>query len=128
MWVRVLLVAAFAFIVGYALRDIVRANPQLFGRRGPPRRRGPVRVPRPEDADSPEDTPRGKVLAFRRKPHEVLGVAADATVDQARDAWQALRDQNDPSKLEGMSEDLKALAEVRVKELDAAWQAFQDEQ
>ncbi len=124
MWVRVLLVAAFAFLVGYAIRDIVRANPQLFGgarrgRRPPPR---PIHPPTPAE----EDVRRGQVLVVRRKPHEVLGVSADATVEEARAAWQAERARNDPSRLEGMSDDLLAMAEVRVAELDAAWAAFQE--
>lgn len=68
------------------------------------------------------------MLSFRRKPHTILGVAEDASLEEARAAWERGKAENDPEKLAGMSDDLRSIAEVRSKELDQAWQAFQDEQ
>lgn len=125
MWIRVLVVAVLAFLIGYAVRDLIRANPQLFGKKAGPRRRGggPRGV---GAAPGPLESP-GKVLSFRRRPHAVLGVAEDATLEEARAAWSRQLAENDPDKLEGMSDDLRSMAEIRRRELDAAWQAFQDE-
>ena len=114
MWIR-----ALAFLVLYAVRDILRANPGLLGKRS--RKPGPRLEPAPPSNPSRD----GQVLSFRRPPHAVLGVDADATLEDARAAWETARAENDPSRLEGMSADLRALAEVRCKELDAAWEAFQ---
>jgi hypothetical protein len=120
MWIRALVVAVLAFLIGYAVRDLIRANPQLFGRGRKP---GPKRVgPDPGPLE-----PSGKVLSFRRRPHTILGVAEDASLDEARAAWERGKAENDPEKLAGMSDDLRSIAEVRSKELDQAWQAFQDE-
>ena len=119
MWIRALVVAVLAFLVLYAVRDILRANPGLLGKRS--RKPGPRLEPAPPANPSTD----GQVLSFRRPPHAVLGVDADATLEDARAAWEAARAENDPSRLEGMSTDLRALAEVRCKELDAAWEAFQ---
>jgi len=124
MWIRALVVAVLVFLIGYAVRDLIRANPQLVGRRH--RKNGRRKSsPHPGRAEPRDDEPAGQVLSFRRPPHTVLGVPADATVEDARAAWERARAENDPARLEGMSSDLKALAEVRCKELDEAWSAFQ---
>ena len=121
MWIRAIVVAVLAFLVLYAVRDILRANPGLLGKRS--RKPGPRLEPAPPANQSKE----GQVLSFRRPPHTVLGVAADASLGEARAAWEKARAENDPGRLDGMSADLRALAEVRCKELDAAWEAFQAE-
>lgn len=137
MWIRVLVVTVLAFLIGYAVRDLLRANPGmfgtgglfdtggLFGRKGAGKRAGP----RPLGVGSADGLlePSGKVLSFRRKPHAVLGVAEDASLDEARAAWARQKEENDPDKLAGMSDDLRSMAEVRCTELDEAWEAFQDE-
>jgi len=124
MWIRALVVAVLAFLIGYAVRDLIRANPQLFGR-GPGKNGRRKSPPHPDRSETRDDEPAGRVLSFRRPPHTVLGVPADATVEDAHAAWERARAENDPARLEGMSSDLKALAEVRCKELDEAWAAFQ---
>ena len=121
MWIRVLVVAVLACLVWYAVRDLIRANPQLFGRSTAKKRLRGIR----SGTGAPK--PSGQVLSFRRKPHTVLGVTEDATLDEARAAWARQKAENDPEMLSGMSDDLRSMAEVRCRELDEAWQAFQEE-
>ena len=118
MWVRLLVFAALGFLVAYAIRDFLRANPQLFKK---PSRRGHLRPVPSNDEQSG-----AKVLSFRRQPHEVLGIEPDAPIEEAEKAWEHLRAANDPGKLEEMSEDLQTLAAVRCQELDDALEAFRD--
>ena len=59
-----------------------------------------------------------------RAPHEVLGVARDAPVDEAKRAYHALVRQVHPDKTEGLSPELKRLAESRTAELNAAFEDF----
>lgn len=126
MWIRVLIVSVLAFLIGYAIWDFVRVNPQLLSKlmglrnkTGPRPRRI---VPDPGTSDTA-----GQILSFRRRPHSILGVPEDATLDEARNSWARQKAENDPEKLADMSDDLRSMAEVRRKELDQAWQAFQDE-
>jgi len=131
MWIRVLVAAVLAVLVAYAVRDLLRANPGILGAGGlfgkkdarGGRGAGPRGIARPTGHAGPP----AKVLSLRRKPHTVLGVDEHASLDEARAAWSRQRDENDPGRLTGMSDDLRSLAEVRCKELDKAWQAFQDE-
>ena len=108
----------YSLPVLYAVRDILRAT-RVFSESAAG---SPVSARAGSPANPSTD---GQVLSFRRPPHAVLGVDADAPLEDARAAWEAARAENDPSRLEGMSTDLRALAEVRCKELDAAWEAFQ---
>jgi hypothetical protein len=131
MWIRVLVVTVLAFLIGYAVRDFIRANPGVFGTGGlfgkkDARKRAGAGPRGVSPAAGPLE-PSGKVLSFRRRPHAVLGVGEDASLDEAQAAWSRQKDENDPGKLAGMSDDLRSLAEVRCTELDQAWQAFQDE-
>jgi DnaJ-class molecular chaperone len=59
-----------------------------------------------------------------RAPHEVLGVARDAPVEEAKRAYHALVRQVHPDKTEGLSPELKRLAESRTAELNEAFDAF----
>lgn len=57
-------------------------------------------------------------------PHEVLGVARDAPLDEAKRAYHELVRQVHPDKAEGLSPELKRLAESRTAELNEAFAAF----
>jgi DnaJ-class molecular chaperone len=59
-----------------------------------------------------------------RPPHEVLGVAADATPQEIRRAYQKKVQVYHPDKVAGAADELQALAEKRTKELNAAYEAM----
>ena len=117
-----LFVAAFAAI---ALWDILRRNPQLLERlkRGvsqTPARPAPRRRPPPE-----QSTPRGKLIELRRDPYQVLGLDRDASASEVEARVDQLRRENDPSRLDGLSEELRAHAARRVEEVEVAWRTLQ---
>lgn len=117
---RLLFFALLAGLVGLALWDIARRNPGLF-----PRARQPQPRPRPRLARTPapqQSAPSrsGQVLAFERPPHEVLGVESDASLKVVEAAYRRLREEVAPERLDGMSEELRALAQRRTEELDKA--------
>lgn len=118
---RVLVVAFIATIVAVALWDIFRRNPQLKAWLRPPapkpRRGGAIsRAPGPAPAES-----RGQVIELRRDPYQVLGVDRDTPAADLEAHILRLRRENDPSKLDGMSEELRAHAERRLAEVEAAY-------
>ncbi|HCH65774.1 MAG TPA: hypothetical protein DFR83_23425 [Deltaproteobacteria bacterium] len=118
---RVLVLVFVGTIVALALWDIVRRNPQLkdwLRPRAPkPRRGGPparsVRAAPPEK--------RGQVIELRRDPYQVLGIDRDASPADVEAHIERLRSENDPEKLEGLSADLRAHAERRLAEVEAAY-------
>jgi len=59
-------------------------------------------------------------------PHTVLGVAPDATYDQARNAWRKLVRANHPDALvaRGLPEEAIAMAEKRMIDINRAWETF----
>lgn len=117
---RVLVLLFVLTVVAVALWDIARRNPQLFGgsRKAPPlpgtprRPRGPVAPPAP---------PRGQVIELRRDPYQVLGVDRDTTPAALEAHMEKLRRENDPERLEGMSDELRAHAERRLSEAESAY-------
>ena len=118
---RVLVVAFIASVVAVALWDIFRRNPQLKDWLRPPApkprpRRGPSGTPRIAPAPS-----RGQVIELRRDPYQVLGIDRDTTEADLEAHITRLREENDPSKLEGMSEELRAHATRRLAEVEAAY-------
>jgi DnaJ-domain-containing protein 1 len=65
--------------------------------------------------------PQPKVLAFKRRPHDVLGVKEDASDEAFRGAYLELLARNDPSKVTDMSDEVKdKVAQVRT-EVEEAW-------
>jgi DnaJ-class molecular chaperone len=60
-----------------------------------------------------------------RTPYEVLGVEPTASADEIRRAYQRLIQQYHPDRLDTMAPELRALAERRTKQLNAAYEALQ---
>lgn len=95
---RFILFALAAYLV---YRLIKSARPELLGgRRG-------TGGPAPE---------------IERKPHEVLGVAPDADAATIRQAYQKLISEYHPDKVAAMAPELRALAERRTMEINAAYE------
>ena len=53
--------------------------------------------------------------------HSVLGVLADAPVDDIRSAYKILRSQYHPDKVAALGPELRALAEHKSREISAAY-------
>jgi hypothetical protein len=53
--------------------------------------------------------------------HEILGVPAEATADQIRDAYKHLISKYHPDKVESLGQELKDLAEHKTQEITAAY-------
>lgn len=116
---RVLFMAFVVSVVAIALWDILRRNPQLLsGLRAPPKP-----SPRPGRGASPTPEPpqMGQVIELRRDPFQVLGVDRDISPTELDAHLERLRRENDPSRLEGMSAELRAHAERRLAEVEAAY-------
>lgn len=62
----------------------------------------------------------------RRDPHEVLGVAPDATPEAIRAAWRQLVKDNHPDALaaRGLPAEAQSLAEARLIVINQAWEAL----
>lgn len=59
-------------------------------------------------------------------PHTVLGVAPDATIEEARTAWRALVRANHPDALvaRGLPEEAIRMAEKRMIDINRAWETL----
>ena len=59
-------------------------------------------------------------------PHTVLGVPANASVEEARAAWRKLVRENHPDRLiaRGLPEEAIRLAEKRMIDINRAWETF----
>ena len=110
---RVLAIAAAVFVVTRWLRRSLSA----------PSRKSPSGKPWWDgSADSTADNkPKLKTLNFRRSPHDVLGVDRGASSETVEAAYLALLAQNSPEAVEGMSEDIQALAKRNTDEINEAY-------
>ncbi len=118
---RVLVLAFVATIVAIALWDILRRNPHLLSGMRPP----PPEPRRKATPNRPARTPageiRGQVIELRRDPYQILGIDRDATPAELEARIAQHRRENDPQKLDGMSEELRAHAERRLAEVEGAY-------
>jgi len=53
--------------------------------------------------------------------HEILGVSAEATADQIRDAYKHLISKYHPDKVDNLGQELKNLAEHKTQQITAAY-------
>jgi hypothetical protein len=60
---------------------------------------------------------------FQRQPpwHDVLGVPPDATPEQIASAYRARMSEYHPDKVANLGPDIRALAEQKAKEINAAY-------
>ncbi len=119
---RILVLLLVASVVALAIWDILRRNPQLRDRL-----RGDLRPPPPPKAEAPRRAPpdrpvapRGKVIALRRDPYQILGLDRDATPEEVRAVVARVRAEHDPTRLAGMATDLQEFAQRRVEEVESA--------
>ncbi len=94
---RILLMALAAYGILWILRRVIRDAPK--GR------------PRP----IPEPIP------FERSPYRILGVEDGATSRDLRTAMDNIRQENDPTRLQGLSEEIRDAAHRRVSEAEVAF-------
>ncbi|WP_426286796.1 J domain-containing protein [Luteibacter sp. E-22] len=75
------------------------------------------------DEPAPDDRPLDTTPLFERPLpwHEVLGVLPEATHEEIVAAYRTRMSQYHPDKVANMGEDIRALAERRAKEINAAY-------
>ena len=54
-------------------------------------------------------------------PHQVLGVSANASADEIRQAYRKLANQYHPDKVAHLGDEFRAMAEERFKEIQTAY-------
>jgi hypothetical protein len=73
--------------------------------------------------DSPKGRPRPipEPIPFERSPYRILGVEDGASSKELREAMDRIRQENDPTLLEGLSEEIRDAAHRRVSEAEVAF-------
>lgn len=67
---------------------------------------------------------RKKVRSPSDAPHEVLGVEPEATQAEVRQAYQELMRKYHPDRVANAADELRALAEKRSKQINAAYEVM----
>lgn len=57
-------------------------------------------------------------------PYEVLGIAPDATDEAVEQAWRRRMQEYHPDRVANAAPELRALAEQRAREANAAWESI----
>ncbi len=116
---RVLAIAAVVFVITRWLRRALTGGVAKRAPSGKPWWDDPAR----RDGSRPKL----KTLTFRRDPHEVLGVEKGASAEDIATAYQTLLAQNSPEAVDGMDDDIQALAQRKTEEIEAAFKALTEE-
>ena len=74
-----------------------------------------------KNTDSHRNNREEKTPQREKTPHEVLGLALDATQEEIRSAYVTLAKQYHPDKVAHLGKDLQILAEKRFKEIQQAY-------
>lgn len=74
--------------------------------------------PEQEEINSAEYPQREKV----KTPHEILGVSSNATDEEIKRAYKKKALANHPDRAAGLDEEIRKLAEKRMKEINAAYE------
>lgn len=69
-----------------------------------------------------------RMLKFEKKPHQILGVSANASREDVDAAWKAALEKNDPERLGDMSPEIRAVAQRRRDEINKAYREIVDEE
>ncbi len=119
MTLRGILLALFVFLLARAVRKVMskgEAAKPLPAKKKASRRALPKRPPAP--VPMVDDEP----------AHEILGVAADATLDEVRGAYQRLMREHHPDLATSRGRDAEASAEANAKRLSRAYEALKAKQ
>ncbi|MFA5024127.1 MAG: DnaJ domain-containing protein [Patescibacteria group bacterium] len=57
-------------------------------------------------------------------PYEVLGISANATAEEIKQAYHRKAQENHPDKVANAGEEIRKLAEERMKEINVAYDAL----
>ena len=73
--------------------------------------------------DAPKSRPRPipEPIPFERSPYRILGVEDGASARELRDAVDHIRQENDPTRLQGLSEEIRDAAHRRISEAEVAF-------
>jgi hypothetical protein len=73
--------------------------------------------------DAPKSRPRPipEPIPFERSPYRILGVEDGASSRELRESMDHIRQENDPTRLEGLSEEIRDAAHRRVSEAEVAF-------
>ncbi len=111
---RVLAIAVVVFVITPWLRRALSGSMQS--------RRSPSGKPWWDDPSRQQsEKPKLKTLQFKRDPYEVLGLQKGASREAIDQARADLLKQNSPEAVEGMSEEIQALAERKTQEIEQAY-------
>ncbi len=94
---RILLMALAAYGILWIVRRVIRESPKSRPR--------PIQEPIP----------------FERSPYRILGVEDGASSRELREAMENIRQENDPTRLQGLSEEIRDAAHRRVSEAEVAF-------
>ena len=81
----------------------------------------------PAATNPTDDRPKLKTLYFRPDPYEVLGLDKGANRAEIDTAYEQLIEENHPSKVAEMSDEIQELAERRTQEIIDAYQGLTEE-
>jgi len=70
----------------------------------------------------------GRNTAEPRDPYDVLGVSKGASIGEIREAYRRLASQYHPDKVVHLGPEFRELAEIRFKEIQAAYQELRSRQ
>ncbi|HEY9250956.1 MAG TPA: J domain-containing protein [Rariglobus sp.] len=120
-WVYLLLIAGAGFAVVLGVRELTRGIrdgvEEYHARQAAPQAtRSNDRHPY-ERSEATPPPPSPKPLAW----HEVLGVSPNSNLDEIRAAYRKAITMYHPDRVAGLAPELQALAELRAKELNAAY-------
>lgn len=73
-----------------------------------------------KDATPSRPRPIPEPIPFERSPYRILGVEDGASHDMLRAALHRIREENDPARLEGLSDEIRETAQRRVSEAEVA--------
>jgi hypothetical protein len=83
---------------------------------------------RTDESRRADDKPTLTTLNFQRDPYEVLGLEKGASRTLVDEARTAMLSQNSPEAVEGMSDDIQALARRNTDEIEDAYAAVTEDE
>ncbi len=106
-------VAVWVLVLQYIIRQWGRSNAKRHYRQ--------------RRASTGDSEPRKPPPDLHRPPHEVLGVAADASPEEIKAAFRKLANRYHPDRVSHLGEEFQQIAESRFKEIQAAYRELMRE-